>query len=455
MRNRTKFIFWGFFSLDYKAMGSYLQEMARKGWMLEKVGRMTAKFIAIEPKDIKFCVDIFKFGGPLTPENTREARSYQKKCEDLGWTFITSKDYLQFFYADEDSDPMPIHTNEVEEQKNMKSTLMKYELLGIGIVLFSLYIIISRSFPLSHTNLLTSMGLYATFVFPILAVFMSFLLLYNLIWMFRLNTNIKKEIPMKKPTLKSAKKRALISNVLTLAMILTFMIVTIMDVFLTSNKVILGLIPTVVGIGSGLIMRYFIKKKAKDKGDSILYIVVGMIAVILGVNIIGAFYIKNTTNNTVAKVPIPEGYSVVTLKDIREEVNEIALEKREFSQGASLIVPKYYDYWEQWKIDGTKQIIRGSYYEASHPYFARIIFNGKAEAISRVPTFVNRSLRWENEPLIEDEEMKQYWKVDRLLLTKDRDAIIVQKGNIIVFLTGDIDFNEVYTQQKIVEKLFH
>ena len=105
MKNKTKWVFWGFFSLDYKAIEIYLEEMAEKGWMIEKVGRLTAKFRAIEPQKLKFYVDVFKEGGPLTPEKTKEAEVYRKHCYELGWIFITSQDYLQFFYADGDKDP--------------------------------------------------------------------------------------------------------------------------------------------------------------------------------------------------------------------------------------------------------------------------------------------------------------------------------------------------------------
>lgn len=38
MKNKTKRVLWGFFLLDYKAMETYLEEMAEKGWMLEKIG---------------------------------------------------------------------------------------------------------------------------------------------------------------------------------------------------------------------------------------------------------------------------------------------------------------------------------------------------------------------------------------------------------------------------------
>src|SRR5690554_3677258 len=86
MKNKTKRVFWGFFSLDYKAMETYLEEMAENGWMIEKVGRMTAKFRAIEPQKLKFFVDVFKGGGPLTPEKTKEAEEYRRLCQESGWT---------------------------------------------------------------------------------------------------------------------------------------------------------------------------------------------------------------------------------------------------------------------------------------------------------------------------------------------------------------------------------
>jgi len=73
MKNKVKWVLWGFFSLDYKAIGEYLEEMASKGWMLERVGRISAKFKDIEPQKLKFYVDVFKGGGPLTPEKTEEA----------------------------------------------------------------------------------------------------------------------------------------------------------------------------------------------------------------------------------------------------------------------------------------------------------------------------------------------------------------------------------------------
>lgn len=94
MRNKTRRALWGFFSLDYKAMEDYLEEMAKKGWMLEKIGRFTAKFRAIEPQKLKFYVDVFKKGGILTSENNEEIVEYRKLCQESGWTFITSQELM-------------------------------------------------------------------------------------------------------------------------------------------------------------------------------------------------------------------------------------------------------------------------------------------------------------------------------------------------------------------------
>jgi len=125
VKDKTKRVFWGFFSLDYKAIETYLEEMAEKGWMLEKVGRTTAKFRAIEPQKLKFYVDVFKEGGPLTPEKSKEAEEYRRLCQESGWTFITSQDYLQFFYSDGDMEPVPIQTDEVIEHKIVETTIWR------------------------------------------------------------------------------------------------------------------------------------------------------------------------------------------------------------------------------------------------------------------------------------------------------------------------------------------
>jgi len=84
--------------------------------MPEKIGQHIAKFRAIEPQKLKFYVDVFIKGRTLTPDNNEELVEYRRLCQESGWTFITSQEYLQFFYADGDSEPVPIQADEEIEQ---------------------------------------------------------------------------------------------------------------------------------------------------------------------------------------------------------------------------------------------------------------------------------------------------------------------------------------------------
>jgi len=202
-----------------------------------------------------------------------------------------------------------------------------------------------------------------------------------------------------------------------------------------------------MGISIGFTIRYFIKNKAKEKGDGILYAIVGIVSAIVIVNIVASLFIRSTFNNTNYEEPIPEGYPIVTMKDITKEANEDSLVSREFDIGRSPIIPKHYDYWETWDINGKRVSLRVHYYEIINPYFVEIIFNSKSEEIKRV-------LSWRNKSLIQDEKMKNLYNADNLLISEDRDIILIQKGNKVVDLSGKIDFIEENIREIIIEKLF-
>ena len=55
--------------------------------------------------------------------------------------------------------------------------------------------------------------------------------------------------------------------------------------------------------------------------------------------------------------------------------------------------------------------------------------------------------------IITDDEMKELWDADYLALTEERDQIIVQKGNIVVHLEGDIEFEKREIREIIISKL--
>lgn len=452
MKDKTKRVFWGFFSLDYKAMETYLEEMAKKGWMLEKVGRMTAKFRAIVPQKLKFYVDVFKGGGPLTPEWTEEAEEYRKLCQDSGWTFITSQDYLQFFYAEEGKKAVPIQTDEVLEQRIVETTLWRNELLSILIFFIIAAMVLVRYFPIKYNNLLSFTGVAVTLLFPILCIFMLATTFYYLFWMLRARRNIKRGFPLEKPTLEGARRRRIALHGPVLLIGIIFVLAFAVDAFFAPRIVGLALLGPAVGTGIGLGFRYIIKKKATKKEDSVLYVTLTLIFVMFSMAIVNSLLIHWPMNDTYRVDAIPEGYPVVTMAELLDGPQQGRLVGREFSPGSSPIIPRNYNYWETRDINGSTKGIRISYYSAIKPYFADIVFNGVTERLER-------GIKWRGEyiltkTIILDDEMKRLWSADNLALTKDRNEIIVQKGNTVVHMSGDIDFDDKRTRELIISRYF-
>lgn len=454
MKNKTKRVVWGFFSLDYKAMGEYLEEMAEKGWMLEKVGRYTAKFRAIKPQNIKFYVDVFKEGGPLTPEKTESSEEYRKLCQESGWTFICSQDYLQFFYAEGDSEPVPIQTDEEIEQKIVEHTLLKRELRGILIfTILAIYILV-RNIPVKYTNLLSFAGVISTYLFPILCLFTAIPAVYSIIWMIKARRNIKDGLSIEKPTLKSARRRIIAFSGSVWAIALFYVLSIIIDAFFRPDIVVFVLLGPGVGMIVGSSMRYLIKNNKITKDDILNYSLVAIVITIIFIQVVGRFALHKTEDfYKVDSVPV--GYPIITLKEISKESSRRGKLSKEFKQSMSPIVPKHYNYWEYEYFGDSSKSIRIEYYEAINTYFAEIIFNGITKELEK-------GMKWQGMTLFEkkiitDDEMKSLWGVDNMALTEERDEIIIQKGNIVLHVDNYskvMDFNDKETRELIISRFF-
>ncbi len=451
MKSKTKRVFWGFFSLDYKAMAEYLEEMAEKGWMLEKVGRVTAKFRAIEPKKIKFSVDIFKKGGAFAPEDNEETSEYRKLCQESGWTFVTSQEYLQFFYAKEGSDPVPLQTDEEIEQKIIENTLLKRELIGVSLFLLVAVFALVRSFPVRYGNLLSFTGVASTFLFPILSIIVVIPALYGIVWMINARRRIKNGMTIKKPTLKSARRRIVAFSGIIWIIISIFAICFIVDAFFRPDDVLIAVLGPAVGISLGTGIRYFVKK-GKIKGEKNVLLTVIVVAAMFFFISRAIPFIMEKSEEMYNVDSFPERYPVVTMKEIPEYSEQGRSLTKEFKTSMSPVVPKHYTYWEHGEINGIKKYMDIKYYEAINPYFSEIIFNGIIDRIEK-------GIKWRgmtilDRTIVTDDEMKHLWNADNLALTEERDELIIRKGNIVLRLSGDIDFNDRQTRELILERFF-
>jgi hypothetical protein len=275
---------------------------------------------------------------------------------------------------------------------------------------------------------------------------------YGLIRVLKARRNVKRGLPIEKPTLKSARRRIIAFQGPALTIMFIFILAFIGDAFFRPRIVGISLLGPVIGSGIGLGLRYIIKKKATDKKDSVLYVTLTFIVVIFSLAIANSLLINRPVNNNYRKDSIPEDYPMIRLEELLEESQQGNLAIREFNPGMSPITPKHYKYWETRDINGKTEGIRVNYYKTIHPYFAEIIFNG-------VKKELEKGFKWRGQYLltktiVTDDEMKALWDVDNLALTETRDEIIVQKGNTVVHMVGDMDFDDRQTRGLIINRFF-
>ena len=341
---KSRIVFWGFFSLDYKAMETYLEQMSAEGWQLERVGKYTAKFRATEPQDLKYYVDVFKDGGPLNPE--RDAEDYRSLCEESGWNFVTSHDYLQFFSAPRNTDPTPLQTDETIEQKIVETTLWPRELGGI--VMFFVILLMARSQlsgKYAYNNLLTSIGVVGTYVYPLLAVPMFFVGVYTLAWILRARHNIKQGLPRKTTSLKSARARAFAFHGVVLPLLLLIALALLADAFVMPRIVATALLP--VGVG----LTFLLFKKRLKQSTTTLRRSKAIVTVLLIISTLGTIAVGNLLitglGSSETQARIPSSLPILMFADLAEP-DDVGghVVSNAFKRGMSPLVPTHYDYWE-------------------------------------------------------------------------------------------------------------
>ena len=447
MKRKSKWVFWGFLSLDYKAVQMYLEEMASKGWMLEKINRTFAKFKAVEPKRLKFCVDVYKMGGPLTPENTKEAEAYRALCEEAGWQFITSLDYTQFFYTDLEDEITPIQTDDVLEQKIVASTLWKNELIGLAIFLIIAGLTTLLHIPINYKNLLTYIGVFGTFTFPVLFMIVMCSSLYNLTWIIKSRRSVKSGYLLEVPSLKSAKRRAVAINIPLFIVLGLFVLAVFLDAMLKPKFVLGAMFPAIFGLCVGLILRHMIKKRATEKKDSVLYVTLSLL-IILGVSAITSNMSLNDSEGYNGIEIVPENYAKIDFGQLDWDAKLI---RSGFEPGKSPVVPMHYNYWENRMLNGKEIRLGVAYYRTHNTGIAKIIFKGIIDELEKGIKW--RGAYYLSKAMHLDDTLKASWGVDNLSISQERDELVVQKGAIVVRLWGELDFEDPQIRHLVMKAL--
>ncbi len=97
-----------FYSLfDYTAIEEHLEEMAEKGWLLEKIGPFFWTFRAIPPQKLRFHAAYFPHASRFDPGPSTRLAEFTDLADHTGWQRCAELEFMQIFYtADMSAAPM-------------------------------------------------------------------------------------------------------------------------------------------------------------------------------------------------------------------------------------------------------------------------------------------------------------------------------------------------------------
>lgn len=173
---------------DTEAIARYMEKMAGKGWLLEKVDNWFFTYRRAEPAQIKYTVTFFPEASVFDPALTEGQETYIDYCRAAGWELAAAYGPIQYFRSTR-PDPTPIETDEAVKLSAIRRTMRKTSVLSYAMLLLLpvLYLPLSLSWfrhdPMeffSSNSKLATLALMAGIV-----LFAAGMLLDYLVWVLR------------------------------------------------------------------------------------------------------------------------------------------------------------------------------------------------------------------------------------------------------------------------------
>lgn len=103
---------------DHAGISRHLEEMARKGWFLEKLGTTFWHYRRGEPAEMRYAVVYFPKSDLSDVLVEREQKAFWEACAPLGWEIVTTQRQLQVF-RNPDCNAIPIETDPVVQAETI------------------------------------------------------------------------------------------------------------------------------------------------------------------------------------------------------------------------------------------------------------------------------------------------------------------------------------------------
>jgi len=278
MRNK-KTVFFLYEAYECSALEEYFESMAESGWLIKSINRPFLKFERIEPKKLKFSVDILNKISVYDPEDSEDALDYREYCEAAGWKYICQYKKIQVFYTEDYNSTIDIQTDEREKFKSLVKASMGNLLSYLFLVL--LWALNTKMlFEGDLTTPLTS----NFFVFGSVGICI-FIFIYSskiisfIIWFFKARKQVKDNKSIPYNNYKQLRRKNILLN--------SYMVIWLgFLLIISSDNPLLVLMMSVVII-SVFVERYIRKKKYSRKTNITLAIGGGFAGVFIALILVG------------------------------------------------------------------------------------------------------------------------------------------------------------------------
>lgn len=129
---KREYILYSFY--DRTGIERHLEQMAAKGWMLEKMGRSFWTYRRMEPKAMHFSIVYFAPASEFDCAPGEEQQTFQDYCAEAGWTLAASWSQMLIFASGAEA-PTPIETDAAVQVEAVHQAMKKNFLLSYGLLL--------------------------------------------------------------------------------------------------------------------------------------------------------------------------------------------------------------------------------------------------------------------------------------------------------------------------------
>ena len=420
-----------FSTVDYFSLKEHFEDMARKGWLIDKIKYSFAVYKKIEPSDLTFSVDIYPKISIFEAADKDDMQSYINLCEDAGWIYATSSKNLHIFYSKKEDNPIPVQTDEEIERMVIEKSILP----EISVMILDVFIIllnIKIQLPYDYENLFTNGRLIMPFLWPLLLINIIGSTVGNIAWIIKAKKNIKDNLPLPVTNYKRSKMIGTFSFVFSIILIIILIISMILDATINSNRIVLLITPFLVPI----IIYIYIKEIESLKTSKIIKILV-LISIIFTLFVFTIFTALKMSSSDNENLEL--GYIGLTSEDFGSKVKP---RFKHFDKEGSILVPRYSRYGEVSSVMSLETVnieTRGS-------KIARYIFD---EMLVDELKY-NRVLKdADNEYLGYDEA----YYIENPNADIKNNSLFLLEGNKILFIDTDFDLSESKYVNIIMDKI--